>query len=118
KPDLHPRQTENARVELQAPYAPIIAGRKIAITFRILPNDGLEPYLGAMAHALVASADLIDMNHSHPFQAIDEPGAGAKDLLFENITFPRQGIYRIWIQFQRRGVVNTAFFDVPIAPSL
>ena len=29
--------------------------------------------------------------------------------------FPRAGIYRIWVQSQRKGVVNTVAFNVPVA---
>ena len=28
--------------------------------FRLTPNDGIEPYIGAMGHMLAASSDLID----------------------------------------------------------
>jgi hypothetical protein len=31
-----------------------------------------------------------------------------------NLVFPRERIYRVWVQFQRNGVVNTAHFDVPV----
>jgi hypothetical protein len=31
-----------------------------------------------------------------------------------NIYFPRAQTYRIWVQFQRQGVINTARFDVPV----
>ena len=30
------------------------------------------------------------------------------------LNFPRARTYRIWVQFQRKGVVNTAHFDVPV----
>ena len=56
---------------------------------------------------LVASDDLIDMIHTHPFIA-----DGGPEVQF-NIVFPRpKHAYRIWVQFQRAGVVNTAHFDV------
>ncbi len=31
-----------------------------------------------------------------------------------NLFFPRPGMHRIWLQFQRKGVVNTAAFNLPI----
>ena len=31
-----------------------------------------------------------------------------------NLTFPRPRPYRVWVQFQRMGVVNTVHFDVPV----
>jgi len=31
------------------------------------------------------------------------------------MVFPRPQVYRVWVQFQRLGVVNTVQFDVPVA---
>jgi hypothetical protein len=31
-----------------------------------------------------------------------------------NIFFPREAAYRVWIQFQRKGVVNTVVFTIPV----
>jgi len=31
------------------------------------------------------------------------------------VVFPRAGAYRVWVQFQSAGVINTARFDVPVA---
>jgi len=28
--------------------------------------------------------------------------------------FPRARTYRLWVQFQRNGIVNTAHFDIPV----
>ena len=58
---------------------------------------------------LAASDDLIDMMHEHPFLA-----DGGPQVEFE-VVFPRPGIYRVWVQFQSDGVVNTVHFDVPVA---
>jgi hypothetical protein len=34
-------------------------------------------------------------------------------MLFQT-TFPRRGIYRVWVQVQRKGVVNIVAFNVPV----
>jgi len=73
------------------------------------PAGGLELYLGAWGHMLVASDDLIDLIHDHPFIA-----DGGPQMQF-NIIFPRAHTYKIWVQFQRKGVVNTASFTVPVS---
>ena len=69
---------------------------------------GLQRYLGAWAHMLAASDDLIDMMHEHPFLA-----DGGPRIEFE-IVFPRARSYRLWVQLQRDDVVNTVHFDVPV----
>ena len=38
---------------------------------------------------------------------------GSPNIQF-NVIFPRAHTYRVWVQFQRLGVVNTAYFDVPV----
>ena len=38
---------------------------------------------------------------------------GYKQIQF-NMIFPRAGIYRVWVQFQRKGVVNTVAFNIPV----
>jgi hypothetical protein len=90
-----------------------VAGQKVAMFFRVTPDQNIEPYLGAAAHMLAASGDLIDMIHNHPFAATDPAGKGYKLLQF-NMTFPRAEVHRVWIQFQRKGVVNTVAFNVPV----
>jgi hypothetical protein len=56
----------------------------------------------------VASDDLIDVLHTHPSLA-----NGSHEIQF-SLVFPRARVYRIWLQFQRSGVVNTAHFDLPV----
>jgi hypothetical protein len=111
-PELAPQRSENEDVELVTHPAQPVAGGKTLMYFRVKPNDGIEPYLGAMAHMLAASSDLVDMIHSHPIQSTDH-GAEYKQLQF-NMTFPSAGIYRVWVQSQRKGVVNTVAFNVPV----
>ena len=102
--DLEPKHGVSLAMEPARP----IAGMKTLMFFRIEPADGLEPYLGAWAHMLAVSEDLVDMIHDHPFLA-----EGGPQIQF-NMIFPRAVGYRLWVQFQRRGVVNTVRFDVPV----
>ncbi len=104
--DIAPKRGENLEVSLALDPAHPIAGRKTMLFFRISPADGLEPFLGAWAHLLAVSSDLIDTVHSHPFLA-----DGGADMQF-NLFFARPGIYRLWLQLQRRGVVNTVSFTL------
>ena len=111
KADTSARASENARVEFVAPR--VVAGQSASVRFRISPDESIEPYLGAMAHVLAVSSDLADMMHNHPLDSVDAEGGRFKELAFRMV-FPRSGVYRVWIQFQRAGVVNTAAFDVPV----
>ncbi len=106
--DLAPKQTANLSVRLRTEPVEPIAGLKTMLFFELSPADGLEPYLGAWAHILAASADLIDLIHTHPFIA-----EGGPRIQF-NIVFPRPGMYRLWPQFQRLGQVNTAQFTLAV----
>jgi hypothetical protein len=81
---------------------------KTLMFLKMKNGDKLEKYLGAWAHMLVASDDTIDLIHDHPFLA-----DGGPQMQF-NLIFPRARTYRIWIQFQRDGVVNTVAFNVPV----
>jgi hypothetical protein len=85
-----------------------MAGMPSSMRFGLDPGEGLEKYLGAWGHMLAASDDLIDMIHTHPFIA-----DGRSEMQF-NLVFPRARMYRVWVQFQRQGVVNTVHFDVPV----
>ncbi len=109
KADLSPKNATNLRVSLTMRPAQPIAGTKTMMFFQLEPAEGLEPYLGAWSHMLAASDDLIDMIHDHPFIA-----DGGPKMQF-NMIFPRARTYRVWGQFQRKGVVNTAVFNIPVS---
>src|SRR5580704_15111174 len=106
--DYSTKQTENMTVSLTTDPPQPIAGQKTMMFFHLEPADGIEKYIGAWGHMLAASDDLIDMIHTHPFIA-----DGGPEMQF-NVYFPRERMYRVWVQFQRKGVVNTAQFDIPV----
>jgi hypothetical protein len=109
KPDLAPQHGENLEAELTMDPPQPIAGKKTLLFFKLKPAEGLEPYIGAWAHMLVVSNDLIDMIHTHPSIA-----DGGPNVQFD-LYFPREATYRIWVQFQRLGKVNTLEFTVPVS---
>jgi Heavy metal binding domain len=113
EPDVSAQRSENLNVELVTEPRDPIAGMQTLMFFRLTPKDGIEPLLGAMGHMLAASSDLIDMIHDHPTQVLDSDNAPYKQIQF-NVVFPRPGVYRVWVQFQRQGVVNTVAFNVPV----
>ena len=106
--DYSTKDASNMQVEFRTEPPQAIAGMKTQLHFTITPGDGIEKYIGAWGHMLVSSEDLIDLIHTHPFIA-----DGGPNVQFD-VTFPRPGNYRVWVQFQRKGVVNTAHFDVPV----
>jgi hypothetical protein len=88
--DYSSKQAENLQVEMTTDPPQPIAAQKTQIYFKVTPADGLEKYIGAWAHMLAASDDLIDMIHTHPFIA-----DGGPQIQF-SLEFPRARTYRAW----------------------
>ncbi|MCI0420235.1 MAG: hypothetical protein L0312_13600, partial [Acidobacteria bacterium] len=106
--DLSTKTGKNLAVALQTTPALPVATLKTLLHFQLTTSEGLEKYLGAWAHLLVASQDLVDLIHAHP--AIAD---GGPEIQF-NLIFPRAGMYRLWIEVQRQGTVNTVSFTLPV----
>ena len=122
-PDLAPKRADGSKdgkdvpgnldIEVSTdPPAPIV-GEKTLMFLKVKPAKGMELYLGAWAHMLAASSDLVDLIHEHPFLVTDPVDSDYKQLQF-NLIFPRAGVYRVWVQMQKDGVVNTVAFNVPV----
>jgi hypothetical protein len=107
--DLEPQRGENLTVSLHTEPAGPVAALKTLLFFELDTAEGLEPFLGAWAHMLSVSEDLVDLIHAHP--AIADGGP----LIQMNVIFPRPGMYRIWLQVQREGKLNTVSFTVPVS---
>ncbi len=107
-PDLAPKTATNLTIALKMDPPDPVPGRKTMLFFTLSPGEGLEPYLGAWGHLLAAGSDLVEGIHEHPIYADGKP-----EVQF-NVFFPRAGMYRVWVQFQRNGVVNTAAFTIPV----
>ncbi len=111
--DVAPQQGRNLEVSLRMDPQEPQPGRKTMLFFSISPGDGLEQYLGAWGHMLAVSDDLIDSIHEHPAYAEVRQVEGKQEIQF-NLFFPREATYRVWVQFQRLGVVNTVAFTIPV----
>ena len=109
--DYSTKSGDNLQVGLATSPESPSAGLPTRLLLSVSPSDGIERYLGVWAHMLAASDDLIDMMHTHPTLA-----DGGSSMQFD-VVFPRARPYRVWVQIQRRGVVNTVHFDVPVKPA-
>ena len=119
---LEKNQTFRAKQDYLVKFTAADAGTK-------QPVKDLQLYLGALAHVAIFSEDLQDFIHAHPLEAgeVYDPGkisfhAHNPDELAKKLVgpspsevkvgmiFPRAGIYKMWIQFQRRDrVINVPY---------
>ena len=106
--DLAPKRGPNLEIRLRTEPPEPRATFKTMLFFELDTADGLEKYLGAWAHMLAASADLENLTHAHPTIADGGP------LIQVNMIFPAPGMYRVWVQIQRRGVLNTVPFTIRV----
>jgi len=113
QPDMTPQDDKNLHVELTTDPPQPLAGFKTLMFFKLTPDKDIEQYIGAWGHMLAASSDEIDLIHAHPFLVTDPDDGAYKQIQF-NMIFPRAGIYRVWVNFQRAGVVNTVAFNVSV----
>lgn len=74
------------------------------------PVKDLQPYLGALGHAVVLSEGDLLYVHAHPDEsATREPGT-----VSFSVHFPRAGKYKIFAQFQHKGKVLTSSFVMEV----
>lgn len=90
-------------------------GNERRIAFELFDEEGrpvsdLEPYLGALGHVVILSADGRDYVHAHPL----ESGKGEPVTFEAHFTSP--GLYKGWAQFQRSGRVLTVPFALRVGP--
>jgi hypothetical protein len=107
-PDEGLQHGQNTDVEVTTDPVKPIAGTKTHLFIKFNTADQMQKYLGAWAHMVISSDDMIDLIHDHPFIA-----DGGNKMQFD-IIFPRAHGYRVWIQFQRNGVVNTVAVNIPV----
>jgi len=126
-PELTPdrsltKTADGVIVSMDATPAKLIAGEETDIPIHFTdektgqPVTDLQRYLGAFGHAMMLSADMTEHVHAHPEEMLEGTtvtAGGGPDLTFHAL-FPKPGIYRIWLQFQRNGVLSTVPFTVRV----
>jgi hypothetical protein len=74
------------------------------------PVADLQPYMGAMGHLVVLSADGKEYVHAHPIEGKADT-AGRVAFM---VHFPKAGMYKGWGQFKRAGKVAVVPFVVEV----
>ncbi len=115
---------------------PFKAGRVDWLRFRVDEADGqptheLELYMGMLGHAGILAHDASVFAHIHPTGSVPmaslavlqggDPHAGhhldgaalPAEVRFP-YSFPKPGTYRVFMQFKRRGKIETAAFDAQV----
>jgi Heavy metal binding domain len=128
-PQLEPdaewnKETDGVKVELTLPRQQLFAGEQLELPFQFTdaktsePIHDLQRYLGAFAHALIVSEDLVEHIHTHPHEMLegtDVQAGGGPEVVFDAF-FPTPGRYRAWVQFQRNNKLSTIPFTFEVPP--
>jgi hypothetical protein len=83
------------------------------------PIKDLQRYLGAWGHAMMLNDEMSEHVHAHPEEMLEGTQVtegGGPELVFHAL-FPKPGMYRIWVQFQRKNVLSTVPFTVRVLRS-
>jgi hypothetical protein len=113
-PDVSSEKVDHG-VSVRLEAAMLKAGKEATLKFTLTdtstttPISDLEPFLGAPAHVLLVNADLTESNHVHP----EEPATRGPVITFQPL-MPAAGLYKLWLQFQRRGAVSTVPFVINV----
>jgi hypothetical protein len=127
--------SDGSRLVWNRDAAPFLSGQVTVLSFAVRDAAGtvldVEPYMGMAAHIIVASHDHRVFAHLHPSGSISMAAlqkftneaasthAGHNPAVESSAVevpyaFPVAGKYRMWIQFKRGGIVQTAAFDLAV----
>ncbi len=110
---LVPNASDEVAVgEINAKVAVQPGDRETTVRFQLVDASGqvvtdLQPYLGAMGHLVIISADGAEYVHAHPLSESQTSPEGFVEFAAH---FPKPGLYKAWGQFQRHDTVFTVPF--------
>ncbi len=112
------------------PTKPLRAGEDIGFSMALTdaasgaPVTDLKPYLGAWAHIAIISEDTKDFLHVHPIEETGQlsataakPGQPTPSTIRTATGFRHPGLFKMWVQVQRNGVVTAHPFVFRVAPA-
>jgi hypothetical protein len=134
---------KGARMIWERDAKPFKTGTAVIFRFRVLDDQGklatdMQPYMGMAAHAVVIRSDASVFAHIHPAGSVSMasfdlaqaglPGnpvrgsMGSMAMAMKTVPpeisfpygFPKPGLYRIFVQIKRAGVVQTAVFAASV----
>ncbi|BAU04597.1 hypothetical protein [Fischerella sp. NIES-3754] len=108
----------DTKVNLNFSQPTLKAGEEVNLKFALQDIDNnqtikdLQPYLGEKGHLVIikSSSPLTVSDYIHAHARKDSPD-GEVDFV---TSFPEAGTYKLWMQFNRNGKVNTADFWVNV----
>lgn len=122
----------NTRVELVGPPGGMImpnVAAHLVVRFRNMngtPVNDLREWLGMPAHGIIVSPDRMTFRHAHGMAESaggggghgGHGGAGATTTgpVGIDVTLPKAGLYKMWVQFQRGTTLITAPFVLSVMP--
>ncbi len=99
------RKASDGQTEFELAKTKIRAGKMVMLNFKVIRSDGatpiMEPYLGALAHVIATPSNGTELIHVHPMQ-----GNATNTGMF-HATFPKEGAYKLWVQFIEHAELKT-----------
>jgi hypothetical protein len=115
-PAVSPLEQTAGGLRIRVEHEPLRPRRESLLRFVVSdavsgePATDLEPYLGATGHLLIVDHELSTAVHGHP-----EGARTTGPLVTFGPVFPGPGVYKMWVQVQRRNEIVTAAFVVRVA---
>jgi hypothetical protein len=120
-PPTGPPRTSTTRAALEIPEGGMPRGRTVTVTVTLTDEKGrpvndLEPWLGALGHLLLVHQDAETFAHAHPDER--ERGIGKDGRIPFLVRLSKPGLYKGWLQFQRKGKVETVEISLTAVSSV
>ena len=98
---------------------PLVNAEESMLTFNITQNGNpitdLQEYLGALGHSVILREGTLDFIHAHPLEDSNKLQNGKVSFM---VSFPVEGKYKVFTQFQKERKVFTTDFVVSVEENM